>query len=72
MTDRELIQEKSEQIAHLRGHLHNTDYKAIKFAEGELTEEEYAPIREQRRLWRTEVRTLEAEIEAIRGMGYGR
>lgn len=66
MTDRELIQEKSEQIAHLRGHLHNTDYKAIKFAEGELTEEEYAPIREQRKTWRKQIRTLETEIAEIK------
>lgn len=71
MVRNEEIKEKSEQIMYLRGHLHNTDYKAIKYAEGELTEEEYAPIREQRRVWRTEIRTLEAEIEAIRGIGYG-
>jgi 5-bromo-4-chloroindolyl phosphate hydrolysis protein len=66
MTDRELTQEKSEQIMQLRGQLHNTDYKAIKYAEGELTEEEYAPIREQRKAWRNEINALRAEIAEIK------
>ena len=55
MTRNEKIKEQSEQIMQLRGQLHNTDYKAIKYAEGELTEEEYAPIREQRKAWRNEI-----------------
>lgn len=65
-TNRELIYEKGEKIIQLKGKLHNTDYMAIKFAEGELTEEEYAPIREQRRAWRAEINTLEAEIAELR------
>ena len=39
--------------------LRQTDYKAIKFAEGELTEEEYAPTRQQRREWRAIINQLE-------------
>ena len=66
MTIRELIIEKSEQILQLRGLLHNTDYKAIKYAEGELTEDEYAPIREQRKTWRTQIRALEEEINTLK------
>ena len=42
--------------------LSRTDYKAIKFAEGELSAEEYAPIREKRRMWRAEINRLEAEL----------
>ena len=66
MTIRELIIEKSEQILQLRGLLHNTDYKAIKYAEGELTEDEYAPIREQRKAWRSQIRDLEEEINTLK------
>ena len=66
MTYEEIIYEKGEQILFLRGELHNSDYKAIKYAEGELTEEEYAPIREQRRAWRDEINALRAEIAEIK------
>lgn len=45
--------------------LAQTDYKAIKFAEGELTMTEYAPIREERRALRTRINELEAEIKAL-------
>lgn len=45
--------------------LAQTDYKAIKFAEGELTMTEYAPIREERRALRTQINELEAEIKAL-------
>lgn len=66
MSNRELIFEKSEKIIQLKGRLHNTDYLAIKFAEGELSITEYAPIREQRRVWRAEINALEAEIAELR------
>lgn len=36
-----------------------TDYKAIKFAEGELNENDYAPIRERRRACRERINELE-------------
>ena len=52
-------QEMAEQrIAELKQKLFDTDYRAIKFAEGELTEEEYAPYREERRAWREEINSL--------------
>ena len=38
-----------------------SDYKAIKYAEGEISEEEFAPIREQRRAYREEYNRLEEE-----------
>lgn len=47
------------QIEELRTKLSCTDYKAIKFFEGELTEEEYAPIKQQRKLWREKINNLE-------------
>lgn len=65
MTTRELRWEKGKQVIKLKGELYKTDYMAIKFAEGELTAEEYAPIKEQRRAWRAEINCLQAEIEAL-------
>ena len=49
----------SERIAELNGYLTATDYKAIKYAEGELPYAEYQPVREQRRQWRAEINQLE-------------
>lgn len=62
----DLILEKYEQITQLKGKLHNSDYKQSKFIDGELTEAEYAPIREQRKAWRAEINVLEAEIAELR------
>lgn len=52
-----------ETILELKQKLSNTDYQAIKYAEGELTEEEYAPIKAQRKAWREEINRLEEELE---------
>ena len=54
------------KIRNLKSKLAETDYKAIKFAEGELTEEEYAPIREERRAWRAEINAMEAELVELK------
>lgn len=50
------------KIQMLKDLLRNTDYKAIKFAEGEITEEEFAPVREQRKAWRKEINEIESGI----------
>ena len=65
MTNRELIWDKSNQIIKLKAELRRTDYMAIKFAEGELTAEEYAEVKEQRRAWRAEINRLQAEVEVL-------
>lgn len=54
------------RIGGLKSNLRATDYKAIKYAEGELSAEEYAETREQRRAWRAEINALEEEIKAIK------
>lgn len=54
------IKEKINWLKHL---LNSTDYQAIKYAEGELTASEYAPIKKQRKAWREEINELEKEIE---------
>jgi hypothetical protein len=50
---------KEYEIQELKKLLASTDYKAIKFAEGSLTESEFAPIRKQRQEWRNKINELE-------------
>ena len=49
------------EIAELKSDLANTDYKAIKYAEGWIAEEEYAVIKAERQAWRDRINELEAE-----------
>lgn len=66
VVDGKLVEEKYGEIPYwvtvseLKSKLRSTDYQAIKFAEGQLTEEEFAPIRTQRQLWRDEINRLES------------
>jgi uncharacterized membrane protein YgaE (UPF0421/DUF939 family) len=53
------------EIMNILNKLDATDYKALKFVEGELTEEEFAPIKEQRKAWRAEINQLEKELEGL-------
>lgn len=55
-------QDRAERrIDALKAQLAGTDYQAIKFAEGELTSEEYAETRAQRAAWRAEINALQAQ-----------
>ncbi len=47
------------RIAELKQFLSQTDYQAIKYAEGQLSESEYAPMKAQRQAWRDEINQLE-------------
>lgn len=51
--------ETLSEIEKLKEFLNNTDYKALKFIDGALTEEEYAPIREERQKARDKINELE-------------
>lgn len=55
-------QEIETEIESFKKMLNDTDYKAIKYAEGIIPEEEYKEIREQRQLWRNEINKLEEII----------
>lgn len=46
-------------IAELKEKLKNTDYQAIKFAEGLISAEDYEPIKLQRQKWRDEINKME-------------
>lgn len=43
--------------------LFDTDYQAIKFAEGELTEEQYQSTKAQRQEWRNKINELEKIVK---------
>lgn len=64
---KEKVLELKAKITQLKANLKNTDYQAIKFAEGELSAEEYSPVREQRKAWRQEVNNLEEQLYKIVG-----
>ena len=54
------------EIDHYKKLLSSTDYQAIKYAEGELTEEEYSQMKNQRKQWRLEINNLEIELNQIK------
>lgn len=55
--------QKYLEINELKQKLNETDYKAIKYAEGLLSVEEYEPIKLQRQEWRDKINELEEELE---------
>ena len=52
------------EINFLKEELSKTDYQAIKYAEGQISEEDYAPMKAKRQGWRDEINQLE---EVLRG-----
>lgn len=58
--DRVLTEQEKAQIriAELINNLRKTDYKVLKWKEGEFTDEEFEPMRLQRKAWREEIRRL--------------
>lgn len=60
------IKVKEYQIARLKKKLEDSDYKAIKYAEGFISEEDYAPIKEERQNYRTQINQLELEIVELK------
>lgn len=59
------IIEINTKINILKEQLAETDYKALKFIDGEFTEEEYAPIREERKNYRIKINELEKCLENL-------
>ncbi len=59
------IGSKKYKIAVLKENLKNTDYKAIKYAEGLISAEEYEETKALRQSYRDEINSLEAEISAL-------
>lgn len=62
-TKKELTKMQNEnRIAELKQLLRESDYRAIKYAEGCYTEEEYKPYKELRQSYRDEINELEQEL----------
>lgn len=59
------IIEINTKINILKEKLAETDYKALKFIDGEFTEEEYAPIRKERKNYRIKINELEKCLENL-------
>ena len=57
------IQTINKEISELKKKLFDTDYKAIKYSEGWLTDEEYAEVKTQREAWRKRINELEATLK---------
>lgn len=53
---------KLQKIDDLKAQLSSTDYKAIKYAEGWLTEEEFAPVKAERQAIRDQINVLESQL----------
>lgn len=53
----------SREIFELKEELSQTDYKAIKYAEGVMTDDEYQPVGIQRQAWRHRINELEELIK---------
>ena len=53
----------NREIFELKEELNATDYKAIKYAEGVMTDDEYQPVGIQRQAWRHRINELEELIK---------
>ena len=53
---------KKKRISELKSLLQATDYQAIKYAEGFISEEDYLPIKQTRQEYRNEINELETQI----------
>lgn len=57
--------EIQDRINELKQLLKDSDYRAIKYAEGQYTKTEYAPYKEQRQTYRDEINSLEEELNKL-------
>lgn len=55
--------ETESRIAFLKAELAETDYLCLKFTDGALSEDEYAPIRQKRAEYRAEINKLQESSE---------
>lgn len=51
------------EITALKGLLSDTDYKALKHADGVMSDEEYEPIRTRREKWRRLINEYEEKLK---------
>ena len=58
---KDAISNRNKEISELKAKLSQTDYQAIKFAEGWITADDYAPTKALRNSWRTRINELEVQ-----------
>ena len=63
--DEKLIEQYQSEIVELKKYIFDRDYKAIKFAEGEITESDYQEVKLQRHDARVRINELESLIEEL-------
>lgn len=69
MTSQDLAEYKEQpidyqaRISELKTELAATDYKCLKFVDGVLSEEEYAPVREYRQALRDKINAAQASLQ---------
>nr|DAL67062.1 MAG TPA: Gas vesicle protein G [Caudoviricetes sp.] len=57
--------EIESEITGLKQILASTDYKALKYAEGQITEKDYEETKQERQSLRDKINELEAELATI-------
>ena len=66
-TEQDLLKDQYRlEIQQLKKQLSDTDYKAIKYAEGLYSEEEYAPIKKHRQMQRQAINELNVKIRELK------
>lgn len=53
----------NQQIRELQGKLTATDYQALKYSEGWITEKDYTEIKANRQSWRDTINQLQAQLK---------
>ena len=53
----------NQQIRELQGKLSATDYQALKYSEGWITEKDYTEIKANRQSWRDAINQLQAQLK---------
>ena len=62
-TEQDLLKDQYRlEITQLKKQLSDTDYKAIKYAEGQISESEYASVRAERQGYRDRINYLESQL----------
>lgn len=55
----------NQQIRELQGKLSATDYQALKYSEGWITEDEYIEIKAIRQSWRDAINQLQEQLKGV-------
>ena len=62
-TKADTIASINQQIRELQGKLAATDYQALKYSEGWITEKDYTEIKANRQSWRDAINQLQAQLK---------